>query len=294
MIRAGTDARYHTAPHRRDDARREQLVALAIDHVRPDGNHRQTIAQRCFAHHLFGGPLAASVIIVIRKRLKRKILGNVMAAGRRRDGAPVDRDCRNMDKRYAEPPRGLDGEPRTADVDAHELVQRGARGDERGGMDDRPDSGSHTRALPRRRVGHIANHRLGPKLCDHGSRMGANEGPHLLATATERFEHMRPHEPTGARDEDRHAGRTLGTVNGSATTRASLPGARTTAPTGTSRRSTARPIHRPRSEPPPSGSQAMLVTRPTSCSSCVTALHPAAGAAGGSVSNSKPRSWRFA
>ena len=81
-------------------------------------------------------------------------------------------------------------------------------------MDDRPDSGSHTRALPRRRVGHIANHRLGPKVCDNGSRMGANEGPHLLATRTERLEHMRPHEPTGARDEDRHAGRTLGTVNG--------------------------------------------------------------------------------
>src|SRR5882672_953575 len=134
------------------------------------------------------------------------------------------------------------------------------------------DAANPRRLPPGRRVGHVSY-----------------EGADRLAGRAQSLEDVAPHEASTAGDEDRHAGPTAGMSNGRVTTRASRPAARTTAPTGTSRRMTASPIQR--SAP---ATHAMLVTRPTSRSSSVTELQPSAGGAGESVSNSRPRRLRLA
>src|SRR6266540_6938679 len=62
---------------------------------------------------------------------------------------------------------------------------------------------------------------------------------HGLAPGPQRLDHVTADEAAAAGDEDGHAGPMLGTSKGRETTRASRPAARTTAPSGTSRRTTA-------------------------------------------------------
>ncbi len=125
-------------------------------------------------------------------------------------------------------------------------------------MDDRVDAGG--RPAPGVGVGDVARDRLGAELRNHGARGLADQGTDVLAGRAERLDHVTAHEAARAGDEDRHAGSSETEAKGSSPTRASTPATRTTVPGSTSRRRTPSPIQRPG----PSGSHAMLVTRPTS------------------------------
>src|SRR2546429_164780 len=145
------------------------------------------------------------------------------------------------------------------------------------------------RRAPRGGVRHVARNGLRAEPLDHRAARRAHQRPHRLPPGAERLDDVTADEAAPARDQHRHAGPTNGVAKGRSTTRASRPAARTITPDPTSRRIRASPIQRPPPATPLSGTQARLVTRPTSRSRWVTLLHPSAGVAGGSASNSRPR-----
>src|SRR5439155_14879060 len=206
-------------------------------------------------------------------------------------GAGVHRHGRNVDQPRARRSGGVHRESGPVDVDRDVLIPRSPALHDRGGVHD----GAHAarRSLPRRRVGDVARDRLCPEPQHGGATRRPYQRAHRLAARGEGLDHVTADEATRARDEHAHAGAAIGKAKGRSTTRASRPAARTTEPGSTSRRISARPIQRPAPATPVSGTNARLVTRPTSRSTYVTTLQPSAGAAGGSGSNNRPRIWRF-
>src|SRR5205809_1035959 len=180
-----------------------------------------------------------------------------------------------------------------AHVDGKELFMRRLPRDDRGRVHNRPRAGG--RDAPGVGVARVPFDRLGAQRDDRVAPAGMDQGAHRFPGGLEGQDHVAPHQAAAAGDEDRHAGSRRGRANGSSTTRASTPAARTRQPGVTSRRITPRPIHRPTSGAPGalSGSHVTLDTRPTSRSSWTTS-GVAAPAGGGSSSNSSPRSWRLA
>src|SRR5439155_9427760 len=125
-------------------------------------------------------------------------------------------------------------------------------------------AGAARRWLPRLRVGRVAGDRRRAAPQDGARRRGVFQRAQRLAPSGEGLYHVTAHEAARARDENAHAGAAIGKTNGSSTTRASRPAARTSEPGSTSRRISARPIQRPAPATPVSGTNARLVTRPTS------------------------------
>src|SRR3989442_8022194 len=116
----------------------------------------------------------------------------------------------------------------------------------------------------------VAGHRLRPEPKHGGATRRPYQRAHRLAARGEGLDDVTADEATRARDEHAHAGAAIGKAKGRSTTRASRPAARTTEPGSTSRRISARPIQRPAPATPVSGTNARLVTRPTSRSTYVT------------------------
>src|SRR3989441_5196011 len=291
MVRPGPNLRQEPALEIGNQPPREQPVALAIDDVRPDRNDGEAAARCLLLNELLGGPFAAGVEVFRGKRPQGVVLGNSLFAGPVHGGAAVHGDRRDVNEACTGTAGCLEREPSAADIDAREFLERIVRRNERGGVND--CANARGSPLPCHHIGDVPHDRLGAKGLDRGDGVLAYQRPRSFTARPQRVEHVCADEPGRAGDEHGHAGATRGASKGSPTTRASRPAARTVAPSGTSRRTMARPIQRPSTDPPPSGSQAMLVTRPTSRSSWVTALQPLAGVAGGAGSDSRPRRCRF-
>src|SRR5439155_1262374 len=150
---------------------------------------------------------------------------------------------RDVNQPRARRPGRADRESGGVDVDRDVVLPRGPALHDRGGVYD--GAGAARRCLPRRRVGHVADDRLRPEPQDGGATRGPYQRAHRLAPSGEGLDHVTAHEAARTRDENAHAGAAIGKANGSSTTRASRPAARTSEPGSTSRRISARPIQRP-------------------------------------------------
>src|SRR5439155_14091192 len=73
-VRPGTDLEDEPEPQRLHDARREQPVVLAVDHVRPDHRGREPAPRHLFPQHFLGAALALRVKVVGLEFAERGVL----------------------------------------------------------------------------------------------------------------------------------------------------------------------------------------------------------------------------